>query len=111
MQDLSTSATQFGPVLACGCSLMNGRCETHGAMMTEIAAAWKGTSRHWHDADGVFHSEHTPSTASPAALDLIWSLSDGYGEPGFIPSQGYDWSGIRDSSTTAIEAMFKAIHA
>lgn len=35
----------------------------------------------------------------------IWSLSDGYGEPGFWPSQGYDWSGIRDSSQDAIKAM------
>lgn len=28
----------------------------------------------------------------------IWDLQDGYGEAGFTPPQGYDWSGIRDSS-------------
>lgn len=39
---------------------------------------------------------------------LMWSLSDGYGEPGLIPSQGYDWSGVRDSSPAAIRAMWNA---
>ncbi len=34
----------------------------------------------------------------------IWELTDAYGDKGYIPSQGYDWSGIRDSS---IEAVWK----
>ena len=34
-------------------------------------------------------------------LDRTWKLQDGYGEPGFIPPQGWDWSGIRDSSDEA----------
>lgn len=38
----------------------------------------------------------------------IWRLQDGYGEPGFIPCQGWDWSGIRDSSPEAIQAMYQA---
>ncbi len=33
---------------------------------------------------------------------MIWSLQDGYGTEGFVPSQGYDWSGVRDSSPAAI---------
>jgi len=37
--------------------------------------------------------------------DAIWSLSDGYGEPGFVPGD-YDWSGIRDSTRPAIWEMF-----
>ena len=35
----------------------------------------------------------------------IWELTDAYGEKGYIPSQGYDWSGIRDSSLEAIWKM------
>lgn len=37
----------------------------------------------------------------------IWKLSNGYGEKGYIPCQGYDWSGIRDSSEDAIWQMTK----
>lgn len=40
-------------------------------------------------------------------LEALYDLSDGYGEPGYIPSQGYDWSGIRDSSDEAIDAMYE----
>jgi hypothetical protein len=72
----------------CGCSLLDGRCDTHASMMSEIHAA-------------VFSSN--------VAADLCWSLQDGYGIPGY--GDHFDWSGIRDSSTSAIEAMFKAIHA
>lgn len=75
----------------CGCSLLGGRCESHREMMREIHEAWQN--------------------GSDFAADLIWALSDGYGEPGFVPTQGYDWSGIRDSSTAAIEAMYRALHA
>lgn len=37
----------------------------------------------------------------------IWKLSDGYGSPGYMPVQGHDWSGIRDSSEEAIWKMTK----
>lgn len=41
----------------------------------------------------------------------IWSLQDGYGEPGFMPPQGCDWSGIRDSSAGAVDQMhFFVLH-
>lgn len=36
----------------------------------------------------------------------IWSLQDGYGEPGYTPAQGIDWSGVRDSSERATAAMY-----
>jgi len=42
----------------------------------------------------------------PACLTRIWALQDGYGEPGFWPAQGYDWSGIRDSTDAAKNRMF-----
>jgi hypothetical protein len=35
----------------------------------------------------------------------IWELTDAYGDKGCIPSQGHDWSGIRDSSLEAIWKM------
>lgn len=37
----------------------------------------------------------------------IWSLTDAYGKKGLIPPQGYDWSGIRDSSVGQIWEMFR----
>jgi hypothetical protein len=39
------------------------------------------------------------------ALRRIWLIQDGYGIPGFTPVQGFDWSGIRDSSNKTIEKM------
>ena len=39
------------------------------------------------------------------ADNKIWKLSDGYGNKGYIPVQGHDWSGIRDSSNEAIWDM------
>jgi len=41
-----------------------------------------------------------------ATLAELWSMQDGYGVPGFMPEQGYDWSGVRDSSDAAVDAMF-----
>lgn len=35
----------------------------------------------------------------------IWELTDAYGAKGYIPRQGYDWSGIIDSSLEAIWKM------
>lgn len=73
----------------CGCSLMTGRCDKHAEMMREIHAAFYG--------------------ADDRLAENIWSRSDGYGEPGYVPCQGYDWSGIRDSSCDAIEAMHAVV--
>lgn len=42
-------------------------------------------------------------------MDITWNLQDGYGEPGFTPPQGWDWSGIRDSSSVAKKAMADAL--
>ena len=38
-------------------------------------------------------------------VEETWNLQDGYGEQGFMPTQGWDWSGIRDSSDEAIINM------
>lgn len=45
------------------------------------------------------------------AGEIIWSMQDGYGEPGYMPEQGYDWSGIRDSTPHTVREIWKAIHA
>lgn len=37
--------------------------------------------------------------------DEIWEAQDGYGSPGYTPPQGWDWSGIRDSSYRAVVEM------
>ncbi len=74
----------------CGCDLMTGFCAKHGDMMKEIQTAYYGND---------------------VAFQTILSMQDGYGEPGFGPSQGPDWSGVRDSSLETIEAMHQAIHA
>jgi hypothetical protein len=39
------------------------------------------------------------------AVAAIWARQDGYGEPGYTPPQGFDWSGIRDSSDEATARM------
>lgn len=44
-------------------------------------------------------------------LEETWELQDGYGEPGVMPPQGWDWSGIRDSSPAAIKRMYDFITA
>jgi hypothetical protein len=74
------------PLGDCGCDALEGRCERHRAMVGTIHSAYYG--------------------GDSALVREIYSLSDGYGEPGFVPEQGYDWSGIRDSSIGAVEAMF-----
>lgn len=42
-----------------------------------------------------------------AEMRAIWAASDGYGEPGYVPVQGYDWSGIRDSTDDAVRTMYR----
>jgi hypothetical protein len=41
----------------------------------------------------------------PEVMERLWALQDGYGEPGSTPPQGWDWSGIRDSSEEAKARM------
>ena len=72
----------------CGCSLETGRCAVHVLMMQAIHTAWY----------------EGPADKLPA----IWAASNGYGTPGYKPDQGYDWSGIRDSTPRAIHRMFEA---
>ena len=88
---IQTADTALGP---CGCDLLDGRCGTHAAMMAAIYGAW-----------------YQPLPGEPDRRPAIWALSDGYGEPGLVPQQGHDWSGIRDSSIPAVEAMYAAATA
>lgn len=73
----------------CGCSLDEGRCKTHRLMMEAIHAAYFGSD-------------------DRLAL-AVYARSDGYGVEGLVPPQGYDWSGIRDSSIGAIERMHDVV--
>jgi hypothetical protein len=42
---------------------------------------------------------------APDGWETCWEFTDAYGEPGYVPCQGYDWSGFRDSSDEALIAM------
>lgn len=64
-----------------------GRCAVHLFMVKAIHKVW--------------------DTDPGDKILAIWALSDGYGDPGFMPVQGLDWSGIRDSSVAAVEAMYR----
>ena len=65
------------------------------------------------------HSQTAASALREAVLTKIhadgalwaacWPFTDAYGEPGYVPPQGLDWSGFRDSSDAAIKAMATAI--
>ena len=37
------------------------------------------------------------------------ALDKGYGVAGYTPPQGFDWSGIRDSSPEAIRAIYEGL--
>ncbi len=45
------------------------------------------------------------------AAEVAWSLQDGYGVIGMDVPQGWDWSGIRDSSPAAIKRIHEALVA
>lgn len=45
------------------------------------------------------------------ADEAIWAQQDGYGRTGYTPPQGWDWSGIRDSSAGARAAMLATARA
>lgn len=60
-------------------------------MMQQIQAAW------------------TDKYATLGLLKALWSTQDGYGKAGFMPEQGYDWSGIRDSSSAAVKQMYAMV--
>lgn len=54
---------------------------------------------------------HAAIRTSDTALNIAWSLQDGYGVAGYTPPQGYDWSGIRDSTPETIRKIHAAIAA
>jgi hypothetical protein len=52
-----------------------------------------------------------PEMARNAMDKAVWKLQNGYGEPGYTPVQGWDWSGIRDSSAEAFRLMAEVVQA
>lgn len=69
----------------CGCSLMDGRCAVHAAMMRRIhEVAWE--------------------SHSAAVWNRVGAHADGFGSPG---ENIGDWSAFRDSSVGAVERMWK----
>jgi len=52
---------------------------------------------------------HEALRAYPDLHGPIWDVQDGYGVAGCTPPQGWDWSGIRDSSEEALDAMYAIV--
>ena len=61
------------------------------------------------------HGSRTPTNVSCSIQyeirRAVWARQDGYGQAGYTPAQGWDWSGIRDSSQEACAEMARAIRA
>lgn len=57
------------------------------------------------------YSTDLPTPAQDELNKVVWELQDGFGEAGFTPPQGWDWSGIRDSSHQTQAKMADAIRA
>jgi len=53
--------------------------------------------------------KYLDEVTAAAIHHATWALQDGYGKPGFTPPQGWDWSGIRDSTDSAIRKMAAVI--
>jgi len=52
-----------------------------------------------------------PEVVKNAIDNAVWNLQDGYGVAGYTPPQGWDWSGIRDSSPEAFRNMAVVVTA
>lgn len=52
-----------------------------------------------------------PKPVQNVIFRKTWNLQDGYGEAGFTPCQGWDWSGIRDSTAGAKLLMGQMVRA
>jgi hypothetical protein len=76
------NATDYTQVQPCGCCL-DGRCDTHTAMMQAIHAVYCGEN--------------------VKRFQRVGALADGFGIAGYNIG---DWSAWRDSSIPAIEAMY-----
>jgi hypothetical protein len=57
------------------------------------------------------HAAVFAADADRALVARLWAMQDGYGEAGVTPEQGFDWSGIRDSTPATIEAMWREVRA
>lgn len=66
----------------------------------------------WELICAVCHWSYTtniPKNIQNEAYAEAWKHTDAYGEKGFMPAQGYDWSGFRDSSKASTAASANAI--
>jgi|GEM_PF-3911354 len=66
----------------------------------------------WELVAAVTSPGSTARLPEPACVEILretWKLQDGYGKPGYTPVQGWDWSGIRDSSPKAVSQMARVI--
>lgn len=60
----------------------------------------------------ICHWSYTPKLPrhiTNKAYAAAWAYTDAYGEQGYVPPQGYDWSGFRDSSEESKKNSANAI--
>lgn len=75
---------------------------------TQFSGEYSRDGETWYGfaATMSLHHIHVACMDSDEAAERIWEHQDGYGSPGYYPAQGWDWSGIRDSSPNAIATMW-----
>jgi hypothetical protein len=76
--------------------LVFGEHDAYGSGWTSFSGSLKGmlVREVWLNGPGT-------------AVAAIWQEQDGYGVPGYTPSQGLDWSGVRDSTHEAWDVMYE----
>ncbi len=76
---------------------------------TEMVLVEVVKAKDWDLIVDVGHFGHKILTISAKDRDhlyrRIYDMNDAYGPKGLIPAQGYDWSGLRDSSPEATKEM------
>lgn len=55
------------------------------------------------------YKTNLPSHIYNQVYSYAWTYTDAYGGKGYIPPQGYDWSGFRDSSANSTKEVANAI--
>lgn len=90
-----------------------GLCDSHGAVNILNAFFTPGMKSRMVDVETCSNwalvcvvnwgsAKHDlPPDIEKELMDKSWAMQDGYGEVGYTPPQGWDWSGIRDSTDEA----------
>lgn len=98
-------------------STEHGKRATHKTITQNLDRAMREHAagfdrRKWGKAcDHLREQTNLPKDKQAKIDDAAWDLQDGYGQPGYTPEQGWDWSGIRDSTPEAKVEIIKCVEA